>query len=223
MSAIWIWCLLLSSCDKEQICSGLECWISCCAFIHLIINYDSFLWQFFVTLVYKTNYRDDPITGHSVTGNIRLPETFGYWTFACQITWIGRSFKLEVCVPELVSNEKRQDVTGRQFPNWRDRDKTTSLWSRCSEKFGKKSGKIRDGMGLLSTTREKSWMVLKWCSRMLGTGNFPDFSRKNQVPGKWHSGTQTSIKNWLYIQTKSQTINIERIDNVFSPFYFASP
>ena len=131
--------------------------------------------------------------------------------------------ELEVCVPELISNGTRQDETGRQFPNWRDRDKTTSLWSRCSEKFGKKSGKIRDGMGLLSTTREKSWMVLKWCSRMLGTGNFPDFSRKNQVPGKWHSGTQTSIKNWLYIQTKSQTINIERIDNVFSPFYFASP
>ena len=29
---------------------------------------------------------------------------------------------------------------------------------------------------------------------MLGMGNFPDFSGKNPVPGKWHSGTQTS--NW---------------------------
>ena len=31
------------------------------------------------------------------------------------------------------------------------------------------------------------------CSQMLGTGNFPDFSGKNPVPRKWHSGTQTSI------------------------------
>ena len=30
-------------------------------------------------------------------------------------------------------------------------------------------------------------------SRMLGTLLFPDFYRKNLVPGKWHSGMQTSI------------------------------
>ena len=29
---------------------------------------------------------------------------------------------------------------------------------------------------------------------MLGTGNFPDFFEKNLVPGKWHSGMQTSSK-----------------------------
>ena len=32
------------------------------------------------------------------------------------------------------------------------------------------------------------------CSQMLGTGNFPDFSMKFPVPGKWHLGTQTSTK-----------------------------
>ena len=47
------------------------------------------------------------------------------------------SQSLEICVPELVSNGTRQDETGRQFPNWRDQDKTTSLWSRCLGKFGK--------------------------------------------------------------------------------------
>ena len=33
------------------------------------------------------------------------------------------------------------------------------------------------------------------CSRMLGTGNFPDFFGKYPVPGKWHSGMQTSSFN----------------------------
>ena len=63
---------------------------------------------------------------------------------------------LEVCVPELGT---KRDETGRDwrpFPNGRDRDGTTSLWSRSSGKFGKNSGKIRDGTGLLGTTREKS-------------------------------------------------------------------
>ena len=32
------------------------------------------------------------------------------------------------------------------------------------------------------------------CSRMLRTGNFPNFFGKYPVPGKWHSGTQTSTK-----------------------------
>ena len=33
------------------------------------------------------------------------------------------------------------------------------------------------------------------CSRMLGTRNFLDFLGKNLVPGKWHSGMQTSNLN----------------------------
>ena len=34
------------------------------------------------------------------------------------------------------------------------------------------------------------------CSRMLGIGNFPDFSRKNPIPEKWHSVTQTFSVNF---------------------------
>ena len=46
-------------------------------------------------------------------------------------------FIVEVCVPELILNETRQDQTGGQFPNWRDRYKTTiTLWSRCLGKSG---------------------------------------------------------------------------------------
>ena len=37
------------------------------------------------------------------------------------------------------------------------------------------------------------------CSRMLGTGNFPDFFGKNLVAGKWHSGTQTSTLAGLFL------------------------
>ena len=37
------------------------------------------------------------------------------------------------------------------------------------------------------------------CSQMVKTGNFPDFSWKNPVPGKQHSGTQTSnLLCWSY-------------------------
>ena len=68
-----------------------------------------------------------------------------------------RITKLEVCVPELVWNETRQDRTGNHFSNWRYRDKTNFFWSSCLGKFRK----IRDGTGLLGITREKSWMVLK--------------------------------------------------------------
>ena len=49
--------------------------------------------------------------------------------------------------------QKRRDW--RPFPNGRDQDGTTSLWSRSSGKFGKNSGKIRDG-----TTRYHSGKVL---------------------------------------------------------------
>ena len=41
-----------------------------------------------------------------------------------------------------------------------------------------------------------------WCSRMLGTGNLPNFFGKYLVPGKWHSGTQTSSRyatNWAIL------------------------
>ena len=37
------------------------------------------------------------------------------------------------------------------------------------------------------------------CSRILETGNFPDFFRENLVPGKWHSGTQTYLCSLLQI------------------------
>ena len=50
-------------------------------------------------------------------------------------------YAVEVCVPELVSNETRQDETGHHFPNWRYREKTTFFWSRCSRKSGKNLGK----------------------------------------------------------------------------------
>ena len=38
------------------------------------------------------------------------------------------------------------------------------------------------------------------CSQKLGMGNVPDFFGKNLVPGKWHSGMQTSsvCTTWLY-------------------------
>ena len=108
--------------------------------------------------------------------------------------------------------ETRLDETGRDwrpFPNGRDRDGTTSLWSRRSGKFGKNSGKIRDGTGLLGTTREKSWMVLKWTeiqefsrNSVLNNPNFPEFSNSG-IPvsfsglrrdGSWpvpNGGTET--------------------------------
>ena len=37
------------------------------------------------------------------------------------------------------------------------------------------------------------------CSRMLGMGNFPDFSGKFPVPWKCHSGTQTSIMPSIFV------------------------
>ena len=47
---------------------------------------------------------------------------------------------VEVCVPELVLNETRQDETGHPFPNWQYREMTTFFWSRCSRKSGKNPG-----------------------------------------------------------------------------------
>ena len=38
---------------------------------------------------------------------------------------------------------------------------------------------------------------------MLGTGNFPNFFGKYPVPGKWHSGTQTSS----FCEEESCTLN----------------
>ena len=61
---------------------------------------------------------------------------------------------LEVCIPELLLNESRQDKAGEQFPNWWYRDKTTFVRSRRSGKSGKNLGNKWDGTGLLSTARE---------------------------------------------------------------------
>ena len=56
-------------------------------------------------------------------------------------------------------------------------------------------------VSFLGLRRDENWPVPsggtetgpgRGCSRMLGTGNFLDFSLKNPVPGKWHLGTQTS-------------------------------
>ena len=41
-------------------------------------------------------------------------------------------------------------------------------------------------------------------SQMLRTGNFPDFWGKNPVPGKWHSGRQSSICS--HCQTNAGTM-----------------
>ena len=84
---------------------------------------------------------------------------------------------LEVCVPNLGTKRDKTRRDWRPFPNCRDRDGTTNVWSCCSGQYGKNSGKMGREVG-------QSWV--------LGTGNFPLFSGKNPVPGKWHSGTQTS-------------------------------
>ena len=65
---------------------------------------------------------------------------------------------VEVCIPELVWNETRQDETGGHWPNCRDRDETTYVWSCHLGQFRKNMGKIRDRGGLLSTTQE----ILEW-------------------------------------------------------------
>ena len=112
--------------------------------------------------------------------------------------YLGRNgLLIDVCVPELVSNDTRQDETGRQFPNWRDRDKITSLRSRCSGKFGKNlgrdgtiqyhSGKVLNGLEITEFSRNfkfgNSGFIFgtetgrdetgpgRGCSQMLGTGN----------------------------------------------------
>ena len=61
---------------------------------------------------------------------------------------------LEVCVLELGTERDETGRDWRPFPNCQDRDGTRNVWSCCSGKFGKNSG--RDGTGLLGTTREKS-------------------------------------------------------------------
>ena len=58
---------------------------------------------------------------------------------------------VEVCVPELVLNETRQDETGTHFPNWRYRDETNVFWSRHSRKFRKNPGNKRDETAPLRT------------------------------------------------------------------------
>ena len=155
------------------------------------------------------------------------PDSKMFPSISSLLWWI-----IEVCVPELGTNRDKTGQDWRPFPNCRDWDGTTCLWSRCLGKFGKNSGP--DG-----TTREKSWMVFclvlvcityfstqqeispnfpeisnseipvsfsglrqdrSWpvpnggtetgpgrgCSRMLGTGKFPNF------PGKiWYPKNET--------------------------------
>ena len=55
--------------------------------------------------------------------------------------------QLEVCIPELLLNETRQDGTRGHFPNWGDHDK---LLVNIPEKTGKKW----DGTGLLVPIRK---------------------------------------------------------------------
>ena len=90
----------------------------------------------------------------------------------------------QVCVTELFL-ETRQDATGGHFPNWGYWDKTSVFWSRCPRKSRKNSGKIWDGTGLLSTTRESlecSRNVFKLCFNY----NFFKSNMTNKVlPLQW--------------------------------------
>ena len=119
----------------------------------------------------------------------KLPDTsHGCWWWATENITLSfpeknfknvsfRKNKLEVCVPELILNKTRQDETGNHFPNWRDPDKTTSLWSRCLGKSGKNLGKIWekslkkwDEMGLVSTPRENLDQCQIEFNQQKGTG-----------------------------------------------------
>ena len=107
----------------------------------------------------------------------------------------GCGFYLEVCVPELVLDETRQEETGHHFPNWWYREKTNLFWSRCSRKSRKNLGNKRDRTGLLctirkslkqyrilrlfpknlfknGTRREKYWQVLNLINKSVPVGKF---------------------------------------------------
>ena len=116
---------------------------------------------------------------------------------------------IEVCIPELVLNETRQDKTGPHFPNCWYRDKTTVFWSRHSRKSGKNPGNklifIREVFGnslMFPDLKRDLETASPECRYWVGTGKrmfsnardgkFPWLFGKNPVPGKWHSRLQTS-------------------------------
>ena len=97
-------------------------------------------------------------------------------------TSLLHKLELEVCVPELVLNQTRQDETGPHFPNWRYLDETTFFWSRHSRKFGKNPGYKWDKTGLLNTARES--LEQYWILRL-----FPENLYKQYHLGLFLFGT----------------------------------
>ena len=71
-------------------------------------------------------------------------------------------------------------------------------------------------VSFLGQRRDGKWPVLNGqeldgtgsgLSRVLGTGNFPDFFGKNLVPGKWYSGMQTSTIYLLFFFLFSHVVH----------------
>ena len=100
---------------------------------------------------------------------------------------------LEVCVPELVLNETRRDW--RAIPELAGPGQDYFFQVLLLGKILEKSGKL--------TRREEAspecrYLVGTWKKMFPNArdGKFPVFFfGKNPVPGKWHSGMQTS--NWV--------------------------
>ena len=78
--------------------------------------------------------------------------------------------KLEVCVPELVLNETRQDETGGQFPNWPDQDKTSFSGPFAQENLGKIWEINMTGLDYSVPP-----------GKVLSSTEFQDFSRKTSI------------------------------------------
>ena len=78
-----------------------------------------------------------------------IDESFLYDTGAQRTCMPFKAFKriymfaspVEVCFPKLVTKRDKTGRDWRPFPNGQDRVGTTSLWSCCSGKFGKNSGR----------------------------------------------------------------------------------
>ena len=87
-----------------------------------------------------------------------------------QTLTIGTWPKIEVCVPELVLNETRQDETGPHFPNWRYRDESTFFGPITWENLGK----IRE----INRTRRDFSIPL---GKFSNSTEFWDFSRKTSI------------------------------------------
>ena len=58
------------------------------------------------------------------------------------------------------------------------------------------------------------------CSRMLGTGNFPNFFGKYPIPGKWHSGTQTSKSEAIPQYQTTPRLVLQKLANYLVPVTF---